>query len=726
MMDLSDPLEGVTVDGRWRVLCALGAGATGSVYLAERVMLDRQVALKLLHEHYAGSVDFVRRFEREARALSRLSHIHCTSILDFGVYEGRPYLVTELVRGEPLTVEIGRPEMTPVRAVALVRQMLMGLRHAHEHGIVHRDLKPDNLMVTALEGVGEVLKIVDFGFAHVSDMRSQSNADLVPGTPSYMSPEQACGLRADGRSDLYSAGVILYELCVGQRPFVADDVLALLEMHKRVEPVPPRMAAAGRGVSEALERVILRALTKDRDERFADASEFQSALEATPEGRQALLASMRGAHAAERRRVVGYRVAAAAMAAVLVATVAVAFASWRRPEAPAPAIAAAAAAPAEAAKLTSPTGATAPTSAGTTAAATSAMPAGAAPTNAAAMPAGAAPTNAVPAPAMPMIPPPSVPAAAASPALPTSTMPAAGKAPTSALGTTAVSAVASAANAALPATPTRGPGTSAIPAVATAPVPSGATRAAVPGATTASLVSTPAAAAPREPTSATAIAPTPAVAAAGATTPAHSAETIRAIRALIAAGRLVDAERALNAALAAAPRDAGLHFELGNLAFAQVWRKTALREWGEALRLRPELRHDPLLQRHLCTALDARSAAAAERVLVEAYGAGVVGVMNACIRTTSDPEVLAAAVQVIEQAAGAGKVDASLVARRELALARSCEERKRAVEDLGRLRVRRAFDSLSALERERAGERGVAGRHGCLGRSVQEALAQLR
>ena len=309
-----DPMVGATVEGRWQVLRRLGVGSMGAVYLAERANLGRQVALKLLHEEYSSSNEFVRRFAREARALSRLQHIHCVSILDVGTHEQRPYIVMELVQGRPLSEEAAGAAMTPVRAVCLIRQVLLGLGHAHAHGIVHRDLKPDNVMVTELGGVGEVVKLLDFGFAHINDSRwSQSNADLVPGTPSYMSPEQAQGVKTDPRTDLYSTGVMLYELCVGFKPFVAADPFKVLQKHLHEAPVPPRVAAAGRGISEALERVILRALAKDRDARFANAAEFQAALEATPEGRKALRVHTAGS----RRRAWVYGLAAAALLAAL-------------------------------------------------------------------------------------------------------------------------------------------------------------------------------------------------------------------------------------------------------------------------------------------------------------------------------------------------------------------------------------------------------------------------
>ena len=305
----ADPLVGQTVDGRWHVLRQIGVGAIGAVYLAERAKLGRQVALKLLHPEYLANNEYVRRFAREARALSRLQHINCVSILDVGTHENRPYIVMELVNGPSLTEEMGTPEMTPTRAVALIRQVLEGLAHAHGHGIIHRDLKPDNIIVTEVAGVGEVVKILDFGFAHISDARlSQSNAQLVPGTPSYMSPEQTKGEKTDQRTDLYSTGVMLYELCVGFKPFVAADVREMLQKQQFEEPVAPRQAAMGRRISEPLERAILRALAKERDARFADAAAFRAALDATPEGRGAARTA-----GGARRHLVPYALAIAAL-----------------------------------------------------------------------------------------------------------------------------------------------------------------------------------------------------------------------------------------------------------------------------------------------------------------------------------------------------------------------------------------------------------------------------
>src|SRR5262249_22154885 len=150
--------------------------------------------------------------------------------------------------GNRLTEMVGRPTMTPQRAVGVIRQILIGLRHAHGQGVLHRDLKPDNVMLVEITGTGQLAKILDFGFAHILDAAEPSltGRQVVAGTPSYMSPEQASGEKADLRSDLYATGVILYELAVGKKPFFAEEALTILSMHIHREPEPPRSAVPDR------------------------------------------------------------------------------------------------------------------------------------------------------------------------------------------------------------------------------------------------------------------------------------------------------------------------------------------------------------------------------------------------------------------------------------------------------------------------------------------------
>jgi hypothetical protein len=285
-----DPLVGAVLDGRWHVSERVDAGAFGTVYRGERAKLGRRVGIKVLHEDFCESTDFVIRFEREARAISRLNHIHCVSILDFGLHAGRPFIVMEFVPGRRLTVEIGRPEMTPARAIGIIKQMLLGLRHAHKHGVLHRDLKPDNVMLAEVTGSLDFVKILDFGFAQLLDQAEATHPGrppLVAGTPSYMAPEQALSEKTDARTDLYSTGVMLYELVVGRKPFSHTDPLQTLAMHVQQPPPRPRHVAPERMLSEELEAVMLRALAKSRDDRFADAAAFLAALEATPEALEA-------------------------------------------------------------------------------------------------------------------------------------------------------------------------------------------------------------------------------------------------------------------------------------------------------------------------------------------------------------------------------------------------------------------------------------------------------
>ncbi|HEY2745154.1 MAG TPA: serine/threonine-protein kinase [Polyangia bacterium] len=278
---------GEVVDDRWKIVDLLGSGGMGVVYRAERVKLGKLVAMKFLDERGAASPDAVARFEREARAISRLQHRHCVSILDFGVWRRRPYIVMEYVDGRPLNKEMGKETMTPARGVRIMRQILEACRHAHASGVVHRDLKPENVMLTETTGVDDFVKLLDFGLARIIsvDEPTISHPQMVAGTPSYMSPEQARGEKADHRTDIYSAGVILYGMVTGKKPFRSDDSVALLRMHMNAAPTPPRKMAPEKKISPQLERVILRALEKERDARFYHCDEFLAALETVPEAR---------------------------------------------------------------------------------------------------------------------------------------------------------------------------------------------------------------------------------------------------------------------------------------------------------------------------------------------------------------------------------------------------------------------------------------------------------
>ena len=282
-----DIMPGEVVDGRWKIVDELGVGGMGVVYRAERVKLGKLVAIKFLDERAVSSADAVARFEREARAISRLQHRHCVSILDFGVWRRRPYIVMEYVAGRPLNKEMGKATMTPARGVRIMRQILEACRHAHASGVVHRDLKPENVMLTESTGTDDFVKLLDFGLARIIsvDEPTISHPKMVAGTPSYMSPEQARGEKADHRTDIYSAGVILYGMCTGRKPFKSDDSVELLRMHMNAAAPLPRKVAPEKKISAQLERVILRAMEKERDARFYHCDEFLAALESVPEAR---------------------------------------------------------------------------------------------------------------------------------------------------------------------------------------------------------------------------------------------------------------------------------------------------------------------------------------------------------------------------------------------------------------------------------------------------------
>jgi eukaryotic-like serine/threonine-protein kinase len=278
----SDPRVGLVLQGRYRLEERLGAGGMGVVYLAERIGLGRRVAVKFLHADIAAQPQFLLRFEREARAMSRLNHPHCVPVIDFGVVDGAPYLVMEFVAGESLTMVLARGPMPLRRALTIMRQILAGLAHAHNEGIVHRDIKPDNVLLGEATGTGDHARVFDFGLAKVTKRAGTASGLLgatAIGTPSYMSPEQARGEDVDARSDLYSCGVVLFQMLTGHKPFTGIDPLDV--MRKHVEDPPPRLVDLAPALSPPppLEAAIARALAKDAEARHASAIDFSSELQ---------------------------------------------------------------------------------------------------------------------------------------------------------------------------------------------------------------------------------------------------------------------------------------------------------------------------------------------------------------------------------------------------------------------------------------------------------------
>jgi serine/threonine-protein kinase len=269
-------LTGQVLDDRYRVIEPIGEGAMGSVYRGERLKLGRMVAIKVLNEAIPNESSR-KRFEREAMAMAKLEHPNCGTVLDVGVHDGNPFVVMELVSGTNVKELLKNGPLGVERAVDIVRQVLAGLSHAHEHGIIHRDIKPANIMLTQKSGVGDVAKILDFGLVRTSPDKTNLTGAMVLGTPSYMAPEQIRGGDIDGRVDLYACGVMLFELLTGTKPFVADDPMAVCMQHMSV--AAPRLADKAPGKSFGpLEDVVARALAKDPARRFASAEEFSRAL----------------------------------------------------------------------------------------------------------------------------------------------------------------------------------------------------------------------------------------------------------------------------------------------------------------------------------------------------------------------------------------------------------------------------------------------------------------
>jgi serine/threonine-protein kinase len=282
-----DPLAGQLVDERYRLQRRVGSGGMSVVYLAEREGSGDRLAIKFLRSAFANLPDFVRRFEQEAEASARLKHPNCINVEGFGVAFGSPYLVMEYMGGRLLSEELAAGRFTVQRAVSITRQILAGLRHAHERGVVHRDLKPGNIMlVQGSDAVnGQQVKIMDFGTAQLisAEQVQQARPGTEVGTPWYMAPEQAAGQPTDPRTDLYTAGVMLFEMLTGARPYTADDPMRVLQMHL-ASPIPSARALKPEmGLSPELEAVIVRAMQKQPDERFASAQDFDDALADIPE-----------------------------------------------------------------------------------------------------------------------------------------------------------------------------------------------------------------------------------------------------------------------------------------------------------------------------------------------------------------------------------------------------------------------------------------------------------
>jgi Tol biopolymer transport system component len=265
--------------GDYEIVSQIGAGGVGVVYRAQDLRLGRPVAIKVLREHLSADSNRLRRFEQEAQSAAALNHPNILAVYQLGVYQGAPYLVSELLEGETLRDELKLGRLGQTRAVELGEQIAEGLSAAHQRSVIHRDLKPENLYVTK-EGRA---KILDFGLAKLLEEEkealstlSQTHPGTIAGTVGYTSPEQVRGEKLDARTDLFSLGVVLYEMATGERPFGGDTSGVIFEAILNRQPAPPSQLNAR--VTTEFERIISKALEKDREVRYQGAAEIRADL----------------------------------------------------------------------------------------------------------------------------------------------------------------------------------------------------------------------------------------------------------------------------------------------------------------------------------------------------------------------------------------------------------------------------------------------------------------
>ena len=269
-----DNLQAGQMLGPYRIISQIGQGGMATVYKAYQPSMDRNVAIKVLPSQLAQSPEFAKRFQQEARTIARLEHAHILPVFDYGESDGITYFVMRYLEAGTLKdrMEAGRP--LPLQEIdRIFTQLSDALGYAHSHGVVHRDLKPANALI---DSQGDLF-LTDFGIAKILESASPrlTQTDAIMGTPAYISPEQAQAQTVDQRSDIYSFGIILYEMVTGRVPFVADTPLAVILKHLS-DPLPLPSTIRS-DIPEGIEKVILKALAKNPDDRFASADEFESA-----------------------------------------------------------------------------------------------------------------------------------------------------------------------------------------------------------------------------------------------------------------------------------------------------------------------------------------------------------------------------------------------------------------------------------------------------------------
>ncbi|MGE5220791.1 MAG: protein kinase domain-containing protein [Omnitrophica WOR_2 bacterium] len=262
--------ETMVLNNRYQLEKSLGSGGMAVVYRARDIMLERIVAIKILREDFSSDLEFRERFRQEARAVANLSHPNIVTVHDFGLDQGRLFLVMENVPGTDLKSMLQkRSRFTVEEALPLLIQACAGIGYAHRAGLVHCDIKPQNLLVTP----DKRLKVADFGIARaLASIQPNERINVVWGSPQYFSPEQAAGSPPSPASDVYSLGVVMYEMLTGQLPFIGSTAAELAQMHREVPPASPRRANPN--IPPALEQIMLKVLSKEPSARYRTADQL--------------------------------------------------------------------------------------------------------------------------------------------------------------------------------------------------------------------------------------------------------------------------------------------------------------------------------------------------------------------------------------------------------------------------------------------------------------------